>query len=121
MRTTSLAIAALLTPPAFAAEVDYLRDVKPILAARCFACHSVVRQKAGLRLDAATLIKKGGKHGAAVVAGKSASSPLIEAVRGQERPRMPPDSEGEALPEKEIAILAAWIDAGAKAPDEPIP
>jgi hypothetical protein len=34
---------------------------------------------------------------------------------------MPPEAEGTALEAKEIAVLRAWIDSGAKAPDEPIP
>src|SRR5215831_12597056 len=112
MRTAFLTIlaAALASPALTAAEVDYVRDVKPILSARCFACHGAVRQKAGLRLDAAGLIRKGGKHGPAVVPGQPAASLLIEAVHGQDRPRMPPESEGEALPEKEIALLQSWID-----------
>ncbi len=116
-----LAAHILAGPVAPATGVDYLRDVKPILAARCFACHGAVRQKAGLRLDAIAMIRKGGRHGPAVVAGKADASLLVEAVRGRERPRMPPESEGAALTEKEIALLQAWIDQGAKAPDEPIP
>jgi hypothetical protein len=123
MRTAlpTLLLAALGAPALPAAEVDYVREVKPILSAHCYTCHSAVRQKAGLRLDAAGLIRKGGKHGLALVAGKSAESPLVQAVLGTDRPRMPPESEGAALSDKEIATLRAWIDQGAKAPDEPIP
>jgi hypothetical protein len=117
----SALVAGLATLPLRAAEVDYLRDVKPILSARCFPCHGAVRQRGDLRLDAASLIRKGGKHGPAIVPGKSGESPLIEAVVGEERPRMPPESEGTALEAKDIAVLRAWIDGGAKAPDEPIP
>ena len=36
---------------AFTAEVDYARDVKPIFKERCFACHGVLKQESGLRLD----------------------------------------------------------------------
>ncbi len=123
MRTALLTtLAAALTAPALAAaEVDYLSDVKPILSAHCFTCHGAVRQKAGLRLDAASLVSKGGKHGPALVPGNSADSVLIQAVLGADRPRMPPDSEGAALADKDIAVLKTWIDQGAKAPDEPIP
>src|SRR5690242_3251566 len=32
--------------------VDYLRQIKPILASRCFACHGALKQESGLRLDA---------------------------------------------------------------------
>jgi hypothetical protein len=123
MQHACLAAAALLlaVPGLRAAGVDYARDVKPILAARCFACHGAVRQKAGLRLDAARLIRKGGRHGPAVVPGKGDASLLVEAVRGVDRPRMPPESEGEALPDRDVATLKAWVDQGARAPDEPVP
>jgi hypothetical protein len=114
-------VVVLATLPLPGAEVDYLRDVKPILSARCFPCHSAVRQRANLRLDAVSLIRKGGRHGPAIVPGKSEESLLIQAILGDERPRMPPESEGTALAAKDLAVLRAWIDAGAKAPDEPIP
>src|SRR5262249_5888289 len=39
-----------------AGAVDYSRDVKPILAKRCVACHGVLKQKAGLRLDTAARV-----------------------------------------------------------------
>jgi Protein of unknown function (DUF1553)/Protein of unknown function (DUF1549)/Planctomycete cytochrome C len=108
--------------PAYgAAEVDYLRDVKPILSARCFACHSAVRQKAGLRLDALALIHKGSKSNPVIVPGKAAQSLLLDAVLGKDRSRMPPENEGTALSAIEIATLRAWIDQGAKGPTEPIP
>src|SRR5579871_2461659 len=122
MRFSSSVFLILLTTPAVGAgEIDYLRDIKPLLSRRCYACHGAVRQKAKLRLDAAALVRKGGKHGAILVPGKSKDSLLIEAVLGKERPRMPPEQEGTGLDEKEIALLRAWIDQGAQMPEEPIP
>jgi len=114
---------ALFAPgvPAVAAEVDYVRDVRPILAGRCFACHSAVRQKARLRLDAASLIRKGGRNGTVIVPGKSDASLLIDAVLARGRSRMPPEKEGEGLNAEQITVLKNWIDQGARAPDEPIP
>src|SRR5690242_17924442 len=120
-RTLSVLVLAALAGPALAGEVDYRRDIKPIFTARCSACHRAVRQKAGLRLDASGLVRKGGKHGRVIVPGKSDASLLIEAVLGKERPRMPPESEGRGLDDKEIAVLRVWIDQGARMPDEPIP
>lgn len=122
MRSVSVPLLFLVaTTPLSAAEVDYVRDVKPLLTARCVSCHGAVRQKAGLRLDAAGLIRKGGKHGPAIVPGKADESLLIEAVLGKDRSRMPPEKDGEALPPASVAQLKAWINQGAKAPDEPIP
>jgi hypothetical protein len=120
-RLLSLVIALLVAIPAAAEPVDYLRDVKPILKERCFACHGALRQKSGLRLDSAALIRKGGKGGKVVLPGKSDESPLIDAVLGRGRPRMPPEKEGPALTAAQIAVLRAWIDAGAKTPDEAAP
>jgi hypothetical protein len=122
MRNTLFAVLLfVLGAPAVAAEIDYVRDIKPLLSARCYACHGAVRQKARLRLDAASLIRKGGKHGPVIVPGKSGASLLIDAVLGNDRLRMPPEQEGTGLSEKEIALLRAWIDGGASMPDEPIP
>jgi hypothetical protein len=123
MRSTPAAfvLLALATPAAGADRVDYLRDVKPIFKARCYACHGAVRQKSGLRLDAAPLIRKGDKYGPVIVPGKANESDLIAAVLGKDRPRMPPEQEGAGLPPKDIALLKAWIDQGARMPDEPIP
>ena len=36
---------------------DYLRDIKPVLKARCYACHGALKQKSGLRLDTAVNIR----------------------------------------------------------------
>lgn len=122
MRRILLAIVFVFAAPSlWSAEVDYRRDIKPLLASRCSSCHGAVRHKAGLRLDAAPLIRKGGKHGPILVAGKSDASLLIEAVLGKDRPRMPPEKEGAGLTVKEIALLRAWIDQGARMPEEPIP
>jgi Protein of unknown function (DUF1553)/Protein of unknown function (DUF1549)/Planctomycete cytochrome C len=106
-----------------AETVDYLRDVKPILAERCASCHGAVRQKGGLRLDTAALIRRGGESGPAVEPGQSAESLLIERVTAgaQSTDRMPPPSEGVELGAHEVGILRTWIDQGAVAPAEAVP
>ncbi|MCY2968583.1 MAG: hypothetical protein NT069_34005 [Planctomycetota bacterium] len=55
-----------LSPVAASSEiprVDYLRDVKPLLEKRCFACHGALAQKGALRLDTGTLVRIGGGGG----------------------------------------------------------
>ncbi len=103
-----------------AGEVDYLKDVKSLLAAKCVACHGGLRQKGNLRLDTAKFAFKGGDSGPAIVAGESGKSVLIEAILGTNgRTKMPIDAE-ELKPEQ-IEVLRRWIDDGAKAPaDEPV-
>ena len=104
------------------AEVDYLKQVKPLLATKCFSCHGALKQQAGMRLDAASLIRKGGDNGPVIQPGKPELSPLFERVTSSDvETRMPPHGEGEPLDAEQIAILRSWIKSGAKAPDEAIP
>jgi hypothetical protein len=103
-------------------EVDYVKQIKPILSARCYACHSALRKKSGLRVDTAAELIAGGEAGPAVMPGKSADSYLISMLSGESGTRMPPESEGAALTAEQIALFRKWIDEGAHAPAEtPLP
>jgi len=123
LRIVLLLLAGLHSAPAFAQEpVDYLTDVKPILAQKCFACHGALKQESGLRLDAASLIRQGGDGGLVIVAGKIDESPLITRISAQDpQDRMPPADEAESLTAEQIAILKAWVRQGAIAANDPIP
>ena len=95
--------------------VEYLSEIKPLLREKCFACHGALKQKAGLRLDTAELIQKGGKSGPALVAGKPGESRILRRVtHADEEKRMP--REAEALSGEQIGLLRDWIAAGATAP-----
>jgi hypothetical protein len=121
-RMTLAFMFALAEPANAAPPVDYGREIKPILTARCTSCHGAMRQKAGLRLDNAELIRRGGDGGPAIEPGKSGESLLIDRVTGADGwDRMPPESEGKPLSAGEVAALRAWIDQGAIALAEPIP
>jgi mono/diheme cytochrome c family protein len=123
----SLIVAVVLVPPGAFPDgassrppVDYAKEVKPLLAQRCVACHGEARPRGGLRLDTALHAKKGGKAGPSVIAGKSGQSPLIEAIKGDGAiERMPLKRPG--LPPEEIALLARWIDEGAISPENEVP
>jgi hypothetical protein len=98
-----------------AEPVDYLRDIKPVLKARCFACHGALKQKAKLRVDTVAAMKTGGKYGEVIVAGDPAGSTLIERISDpDESSRMPP--EGKPLTTEQIAAFKQWIQQGARAP-----
>lgn len=103
--------------------VDYKREIKPLLFQKCAACHGALKQNSGLRLDAGELIRKGGDSGPTVVPEESIRSLLIERVTTQDQSiRMPPEGQGEELPESQIDLLKRWIDEGALSPaDEKIP
>jgi mono/diheme cytochrome c family protein len=115
-------IALGLAPAASAAadDLDYLRDVKPILARHCVACHGAERPRAGLRLDTAAAALRGGDSGPAVVPGDPDSSELLLAVLGEGAgERMP--LKRPPLSDTEIGILRRWIAAGAPAPADDVP
>jgi mono/diheme cytochrome c family protein len=93
-----------------AKKVDFVRDVQPIFARSCVACHGPNTQMAGLRLDAKqSVLTK------VVVPGNSAQSALYRRVAGiGDAARMP---MGGRLADDQIATLKAWIDQGAEWPD----
>lgn len=101
----------------------YLKQVKPLLKERCFACHGALKQEANLRLDTAAAIHLGGDSGAAMLPGeKAASSLILERVSAMDASeRMPPEHEGEPLSAKQIGILKEWIAQGAHAPADEQP
>jgi hypothetical protein len=103
-----------------AAAPDFVRDIQPLLAKHCLACHAGDDAESGLRLDIRSEAFKGGdSHGAAILPGKAAGSPLVQMVRGEVAGlRMPPeDATVPPLTRAEIDMLAAWVDAGAVWPD----
>ena len=99
---------------------DFVRDIRPLLERSCLGCHSGEEAKSGLRLDIRAEAFRGGDgHGVAIVAGKSAESPLVRFSRGDEpEMQMPPaNATVPRLSPEEVSILAAWIDAGALWPE----
>jgi mono/diheme cytochrome c family protein len=121
MRTCKIIVGFLVLAPYARAEeaVDYLKQIKPVLQARCYACHGVLKQKGGLRLDTAAMAIRGGED-PVITPGDIEASPLIDRISAGEGPeRMPP--EGEPLKPAEIAAIREWIARGAKAPPDEQP
>lgn len=100
-----------------AADDLYESRVKPLLKEKCFACHGAVKQEAGLRVDAASLILKGGEDGAVIVPHKPDEGPLLRRIQSTGDDQMPPKGEGEALTAAEVKLIKTWIEAGAPAPE----
>jgi hypothetical protein len=120
--TLSCALLALRqlsgAPPALA-QVDFARDVRPILSDRCFSCHGPdeANRKAGLRLDIEDGAKKArGVRPPVVIPGDTAASEILKRVAPEipARRMPPPYSDRKPLTEKEVATLRAWIEQGAK-------
>jgi hypothetical protein len=102
------------------ATIDFHRQIRPLLAAKCWGCHGAEERESGLRLDRRASLIAGGDSGEpAIVPGKSADSYLIHLVQGREAGKWMPPEEKERLTKAEIALLAAWIDQGAPWPSRP--
>ncbi|MHC4939080.1 MAG: c-type cytochrome domain-containing protein [Planctomycetota bacterium] len=96
-------------------DVDFKRDVLPILQDRCFECHSDQKKKpkGKLRVDSKSWIMLGGKSGPVVVPGKPDRSPLYTrcALPEDHDDVMPPS--GEVISKEQLGTLKSWIAAGA--------
>lgn len=102
-----------------AAAVDFNRDIKPILAERCYGCHGPDKQKSGLRLDLKADALLGGDTGPALVPRDAAKSLIFAHVSGAVPDAiMPPESEGDPLTPAQVALIKTWIEEGAAWPDE---
>jgi hypothetical protein len=93
--------------------IDYDRQVHPILAARCLACHSQEKRSGGLSLGTYADTLEGGRSGAAIKPGDSANSLIVYRITGSTPPRMPLDDA--PLTDAESSLLRSWIDQGARA------
>jgi hypothetical protein len=96
---------------------DFDREVKPLLATHCIACHGSDKQKGGLRLDRKADALAGGDSGKVIAPGKPADSLLMKRVASSDPDeRMPP--KGESLTARQVAALRSWIEHGAQWPDD---
>jgi mono/diheme cytochrome c family protein len=87
--------------------------IRPLLAEKCFTCHTEARM-GGLQLDTREHFLKGGKSGAIVVAGDPDASLMMKALRYTDaRLKMPPTGK---LSDDQLASVEAWIKAGATWP-----
>ncbi|MFG0289150.1 MAG: PSD1 and planctomycete cytochrome C domain-containing protein [Rhodopirellula sp. JB044] len=102
-----------LTPSTGRAEVDYARDVQPILARKCFSCHGPDQAESGVAFHEPVLALAEADSGDfAIVPGDVEASGVIARIESDdEYERMPP--EGEPLSPEEIGTLKEWISEGA--------
>jgi hypothetical protein len=103
-----------------AEKVDFAREVRPLLADKCLACHGqdAAHREAGLRLDQREGALRGGDSGRpAIVPGQPERSELIRRIFSEEdSERMPPPESKKALTEAEKELLRRWIAEGADYP-----
>ncbi|EMI18236.1 protein containing DUF1549 [Rhodopirellula maiorica SM1] len=99
------------TPPP--ATVDFTKQVQPILAKRCFACHGPDKAEGGISFaeqESAFAEAESGEF--AIVPGDIDASMLVARITtDDEFERMPP--EGDPVTAAEAELLTRWIDEGA--------
>jgi hypothetical protein len=98
--------------------VEYFEQrIRPVLAERCYSCHSAraKKLKGGLRLDTLEGLERGGAAGRAIVPGDPDRSPLIRALRygTDEELKMPPSGR---LPASVVSDFETWVKRGAPMP-----
>ena len=102
-------------PPA-RAEIDFGRDIYPILQRSCFECHGSQKQKGKLRLDSRDALLRGGRSGPALVAGKADGSELYRRIVLPKGSKAIMPDRGEPLSPHQAALIRRWIDQGANWP-----
>ncbi len=92
-------------------EIDFNRDIRPILSDNCYSCHGPDenQRQAGLRLDL-----QEPAHSQAILPGEPDDSLLVERIIATETDsRMPPSESGKRLTANQIDLLKKWIAEGA--------
>ena len=121
MKLPRILLASLIVAPALAQvgeegddfDLEFFEEeVLPILEARCFECHGPGADvKAGLRLTSLERVHRGGDGGPSIDLERPEASQLLRMLSYEtEHQRMPPEGK---LPEAELAVLTAWVKAGA--------
>jgi mono/diheme cytochrome c family protein len=111
-------VSCCLVNQATAAEpdrVDFARQVLPLFADRCFACHGPDEKtrEADLRLDLRASVFDRDAESLLIRPGKSSDSPLFERISSHDPDvRMPPPSATRQLKPNEIDLIRKWIDQG---------
>src|SRR6185503_4128871 len=96
-------------------NVEFRRDVEPLLKQYCIECHGPSQQMHGFRLDRRRDAMRGGTI-VMITRGNSAGSRLYQKLLGSRfGPQMPLTGP---LNQQQIEIIKAWIDQGADWPDD---
>ncbi len=99
-------------------KVDFQRQIRPLLADKCFACHGrdAEHREGSLRLDErAAALKGGDSEQPAIVPGKPGQSELVRRIlASDDAERMPPPDSKKSLSAAEKELLKQWVAEGAE-------
>ncbi|MGH7192857.1 MAG: c-type cytochrome domain-containing protein, partial [Candidatus Saccharimonadales bacterium] len=115
----ALSLVAAIAPAA-AAPPDFNQHIAPLFKQYCLGCHNAKDAESGLVLEGYEALLKGGDGAAVVLPGKAEQSRLLQMLEGKIEPLMPPEDNERPTPD-EIALIRAWIEAGAKGPSGEAP
>ncbi len=116
LRLAPLLAFALGSLAAAPGRVDFVREVRPLLARHCYDCHGPEEAKGGLRLDQAAAARRGGESGLpAVVPGHPERSELLARLRTTDPEDVMP-RKAAPLPAADQELLRRWIAEGAEWP-----
>ena len=108
---------SVISSASLADEIDYARDIQPILSEHCFHCHGPDENKreAEMRLDTREgALAISDKHAIAIVPGDPAASELIRRVTTTDADDiMPPPDQHKPVSPTQVALLSQWIKEGA--------
>jgi WD40 repeat protein len=94
---------------------DYRGQIAPIFTKYCTGCHNDEDREGKFSLESFSSLQRGTEKGPAILPGDPKGSLMIRVLSVTAKPSMPP--KGEPRPEAgEIALIAAWIEAGAHGP-----
>ena len=114
---SALSLAVSQVPGSASAQVEFNREIRPILSDRCFACHGPDRNnKASELTDLRLDVRESAVDYGAIEPGDADGSELLVRVSSDDPDeRMPPDdSQKPRLNEQEIELLRRWIEQGAE-------
>ena len=99
-------------------QISYHRDVQPILADKCVACHTPPYgegyRKTGLSMVSYQTLMEGSIYGPVIIAGNSQASPLNMLVEGRAGDLMQQMAKRhQPITEQEVTVLRLWVQQGA--------
>jgi WD40 repeat protein len=93
---------------------SYARDVRPFLTKFCLECHNSKEAEGGLDLETYKGLLAGGDKGGDLTPGRPDASRIVLRSEGKEKPKMPPRKARFHPTPREVAVLRAWVAAGAR-------
>lgn len=111
LKTVSLVFCSLSIVDGSEPAIDFGRDIRPILAGKCFSCHGPdpEHRQADLRLD-----EEQAAHASAIVPGKADESEFVDRITSHDPDLRMPPGDGKSLSKQEVQLLKRWIDQGAR-------